>query len=182
MLENAASPFPYICRFNFQCVSTRIGHFAEGGDEEKNEAVRSRRIEHSPLRPPPSSRLFPESRERNKVDTWPTRGGGEHALSASIHFSRSSARDTLTAVLRFAFFRYRDISPISSIFFPLFSPRIISNVFHSPLFVRNINLCIFVFDSRREFRKFLSKYILVLRIIILVDDCRTRIDSSFPHE
>lgn len=67
------------------------------------------------------------------------RGPLEHALSASIHFSRSSARDTLTGGLRFTFFRfrYRDISPISSIF----PPRIMPNhVFYSPLFLRNINL------------------------------------------
>lgn len=104
---------------------------------------RSGSIAHSPLRPPPLSRLFPESRERNKVDTWPTRGGGplEHALSASIHFSRSSARDTLTAELRFFRFRYRDVSPISSISSP-FSPRI---VFYSPLFVPNINLYIYIY-------------------------------------
>ena len=55
-----------------------------------------------------------------------------------------------------------------------------NHVFHvSPLFVRNINLCIFVFDSRREFRKFLPKYILVLRIIILIDDCRTIHDRNW---
>lgn len=130
---------------------------------------RSGSIAHSPLRPPPLSRLFPESRERNKVDTWPTRGGGplEHALSASIHFSRSSARDTLTAELRFFRFRYRDVSPISSISSP-FSPRI---VFYSPLFVPNINLYIYIYSN------FYGNINANTRIIILIGDSVRRTEN-----